>query len=138
MKSNTLKIHIARPIEEVFKFTTDSSKISLWFGHCIEEEIPSETPMRKGTILRNRAPGSEAWSEYKVTDYELNKKFVLSQVDDNYHVRYTYIPSLNGGGTDVIYEEWVENGELENLEPQSTMEKLKFVLENEISERSDV
>jgi len=79
MKENILKIHISRPLEEVWGFVLDSRNISKWFD-SIAEEIPSEVPARKGTTLKNRAPNSKIWNEYEVTDYELNKKFILSQV----------------------------------------------------------
>ena len=135
MKKNTLKINIERPVEEVFAFTTDSSKISQWFDSIVEE-ISSDIPMKSGTILKNRAPGSDEWKSYRVTDYVPNKTFTLSQVNGDYYVRYIYMPSIDG--TDLAYEEWTDNGELASIELQSTLENLKSILGNETSERSDV
>lgn len=135
MKKNILKVRIARSVEDVFNFTTDSSKISLWFD-SIAEEIPSETPLKRGTTLKNRAPDSKKWNEYEVAEFAPNEVFALSQIGGDYHVRYIYIPSSDG--TELTYEEWSDSGELSDVELQSTLEKLKSVLENETSERSDV
>ena len=79
MTENILKIQTDRSLSEVWDFITDSRNVSKWFD-SIAEEIPNESPWRKGTILKSRAPGSDTWNEYEITDYELNKKFVLSQL----------------------------------------------------------
>jgi uncharacterized protein YndB with AHSA1/START domain len=79
MKENTISIHINRPVEEVFVFSLDSSKLPLWF-ESISEEIPSEIPARLGTILKNRGHNSEKWSEYEITEFVPNTFFTWPQI----------------------------------------------------------
>ena len=40
-----------------------------------------------------------------------------------------YILTAVDGGTEIMYREWVDGGELGAPEPQSTLERLKQVLE---------
>ncbi|MCL1876768.1 hypothetical protein FWF74_01935 [Candidatus Saccharibacteria bacterium] len=42
----------------------------------------------------------------------------------------SYISIPFDGGTEMVYREWVDDGKLENPEPQSTLEKLKQILES--------
>ena len=79
MKENTISVFINRPVEEVFTFSLDSSKLPLWF-ESIAEEIPSEVPAKLGTILKNRGHNSDKWNEYEIVEFVPNKLFTLSQI----------------------------------------------------------
>ena len=135
IREHRLEIIIDRPIKDVFNFSFDSSKLPLWFD-AIAEEIPSEVPPRLGTILRNRNVGSKQWHEYKITTFTPEKMIELTQMNGNYHVQYIYTP-ISENATRLEYCEWVDDGEPDPIQP-STLEKLKFVLENEMSERSSI
>lgn len=121
MNSVKLNIFINKPVEELFAYTLDSNNTPKWFT-SIKEEIPSEIPVRLGSILKNRGYETENWNFYEITEFENNKTFTLSQIDDIYHVRYTF--TQKDDGTDFEYYEWVDEGEL--LQP-TTIETLKLL-----------
>ncbi len=129
MKENTLQVHIDRPVEEVFRYTLDSASLPKWFG-SIAEEIANETPVKLGTILRNRGYNSDEWNEVKVVEFVPNESFTLAQTDGAYRVQYKYVP--NDGGTDFTYYEWVGSGNLDSPTDQSVLEKLKSELEGDV------
>lgn len=68
------------------------------------------------------------WNEYVVTAIEQNKLFILRAMDGNYHVRYI-LRSISDTETEVEYYEWVIRGVLEQPFTQSSLEKLKIILE---------
>ena len=61
-------------------------------------------------------------------EFEKNKVFTLRQKDGNYRVRYTYKP-VGGNSTELTYFEWVEEGNLKNPFSQSTLNKLRSIME---------
>jgi uncharacterized protein YndB with AHSA1/START domain len=126
MREITLTIEINRSIEEVFTFTTNPQKTHLWIL-SIQEEVSNEFPPKIGTQYKNRSKNSD-WDFYKVIEYEPFKKFTLSDLKGNYHVRYTYT-KLGDDKTKMEYFEWMKHGELKNPFTQDTLENLKAVLE---------
>jgi len=88
MKENKIIILINRTIEDVFEFTTNPKNTHLWIP-SIQEEIAEEYPPKIGTQYKNRSQKSD-WNYYKVLEFELNKKFTLSDLNNNYYVRYSY------------------------------------------------
>ena len=52
----------------------------------------------------------------------------MSDLEENYHVRYTY-KKLNDGQTELEYSEWKEAGELKNPFTNELLQNLKAELE---------
>ncbi len=127
MQENKITIIINKPIEEVFEFTTNPKNTHLWIP-SISEEVAEEYPPKIGTQYKNRGDNSD-WDFYKVVDFQENKIFTLTDLDGNYHVRYTYC-KLSDSQTEMEYFEWMENGELSNPFTEDIIQKLKSVMES--------
>ena len=126
MRENKVTIIINRPIEDVFKFTTNPKNTHLWIP-SVQEEISDEFPPKMGTQYKNRSENSD-WNFYKVIENKPFKVFTLSDLEGNYHVRYTY-HKLNNNQTEMEYFEWMEDGELKNPFTQDILDNLKLVME---------
>jgi len=126
MKENKIIILINRTIEDVFEFTTNPKNTHLWIP-SIQEEIAEEYPPKIGTQYKNRSQKSD-WNYYKVLEFELNKKFTLSDLNNNYYVRYSY-KKLGDKQTKMEYYEWMKNGELKDPFTEDILQNLKSVLE---------
>lgn len=126
MKDKKLTVVINKPVSEVFEFTTNPANTAKWIdGIAIEET--NEMPPKLGTIYRNKGQ-SGTWNEYKMTEFEKDKMFVLSRLNGDYHVRYTFKP-VDNNGCDFEYYEWVDEGELDGTFSQEVLEKLKSIME---------
>lgn len=126
MKEKKLVIKINKPVSEVFAFTINPKNTPLWVASIAEEET-SEWPIKNGTIYKNRG-GDGKWSEYLISEFEANKRFVFSKKDSDYHVRYIFsevVPNT----TQIEYHEWVDNGELEVPFTIEELNELKAALE---------
>ena len=126
MKENNIIIIIDKPVKDVFEFTTNPKNTPFWID-SISEEVAEEYPPRIGTVYKNRSEGS-VWSFYKVTEFKKDAVFMLSDLEGNYFVRYTYTP-LDKNRTKMGYFEWVEKGELEKPFTHEILQKLKKVIE---------
>jgi len=126
MKENRITIIVNRPVNEVFEFSTNPKNTHLWSA-SIKEEITDEYPPKIGTMYKNRwdAPIRDT---YKVSEFEQDKLFTLSDLDENYHVRYTY-RALDDNKTEMEYFEWMANGDLSNPYTKDVLEKLKSIIE---------
>jgi len=128
MQNNKILIIINKPIEEVFEFTTNPMNTHLWIP-LIGEEVAEEYPPKIGTQYKNRDNNS-SWNYYKVSEFQNNRIFTLTDLLNNYHVRYTY-HKLNDNQTEIEYFEWMNKGELDNPLAENIMQKLKSVIESE-------
>jgi uncharacterized protein YndB with AHSA1/START domain len=126
MKENKITIIINRPIEEVFEFTTNPKNTPLWIP-SIEEEIAEEYPPKINTQYKNRGKDSD-WDFYKVSEFEEGKTFTLTDLDENYTVRYSY-KKINDNQTEMEYFEWMREGELSEPFTKDILLKLKSVME---------
>jgi uncharacterized protein YndB with AHSA1/START domain len=126
MKENKIAIIIDKPINEVFGFTTNPKNTHLWIP-SIKEEISEEYPPKIGTIYKNRGDSSE-WDVYKVLEFQVNKVFILSDLEENYHVKYSY-EKISDNQTEMEYFEWIKNGELEKPFTKDIIQNLKKVME---------
>lgn len=126
MRENKITVVIDKPIDTVFEFTTNPQNTHLWIP-SISEEIADEYPPKINTKYRNRGK-SDNWDEYKVVDFKQNEVFVLSDLEGNYFVKYTY-HKLDENKTEMEYFEWMTNGELSNPFTESILGNLKKVME---------
>jgi uncharacterized protein YndB with AHSA1/START domain len=127
MRENKVKITINRPVEEVFEFTTNPKNTHLWIP-SIQEELADEFPPKIGTQYKNRGE-SFNWDFYRVMEYHPPKIFTLSDLNGDYHVRYTY-KKLDDNTTEMEYFEWMEHSELKNPFTQDILDKLRSVMES--------
>jgi uncharacterized protein YndB with AHSA1/START domain len=127
MQENKITIAINKPIEEVFEFTTNPKNTHLWIP-SIDEEIADKYPPKSGTQYKNRGNDSD-WDFYKVVEFKKNKIFILTDLESNYHVKYTY-RKISDTQTEMEYFEWMENGELVNPFTDNIIQKLKSVMEH--------
>ena len=127
MQENKITVVINKPIEEVFEFTTNPNNTHLWIP-SIAEEVAGEYPPKIGTEYKNRGTDS-GWDFYKVIEFQDNEIFTLADLDDNYHVRYTY-RKINENETEMEYFEWMENGELRNPFREDIIQGLKSFMES--------
>ncbi len=126
MKENKIIIIIDKPVKEVFDFTTNPKNTPKWLA-SVSEEIAEEYPPKIGTVYKNRFKNSD-WNFYKVTEFQKNKIFTLSDPEGNYFVRYTYA-GLGENKTKMEYFEWMKKGELKSPFTKDILQKLKLVLE---------
>jgi uncharacterized protein YndB with AHSA1/START domain len=127
MQENKITITIDKPIDKVFEFTTNPKNTQLWIPSIVEE-IAEEYPPKIGTQYKNRGNASD-WDFYKVIEFQNNKLFILSDLEDNYHVKYTY-RKINDNQTEMEYFEWVKKGELSNPFTKDIIQKLKSIMES--------
>ena len=127
MQKNKITIIINKPIEEVFEFTTNPKNTHLWIPSIIEETSEIYPP-KINTRYKNRGKDSD-WDFYKVLELEDNKVFTLTDLDENYTVRYTY-EKLSDSQTKMEYFEWTKEDKLNNPFTKDILLKLKSVIEN--------
>jgi uncharacterized protein YndB with AHSA1/START domain len=127
MKENKITITINKPIDEVFKFTTNPKNTHLWIP-SIKEEVSEEYPPKINTKYKNRSKNYE-WDFYTVLELGENKVFTLIDSTENYLVRYSY-KKISENKTELEYFEWVKEGSLENPFTKEILEGLKEVMES--------
>ena len=114
-----------KPIDKVFEFTTNPQNTHLWIP-SISVEVSDEYPPKINTRYKNRGE-SDNWDEYKVVDIKKNEVFILSDLDENYFVKYTY-RKLGDNKTEMEYYEWMTNGELSKPFTESILGNLKKII----------
>jgi len=97
-----ISAHINRPLAEVFKYMADPTKLPEW-NSIVEEATASETPIRVGTRVQQRARflGRKIEWTLEVTEHELNKRFV-QKTEKPFPFAVTNTFEAEGGGTKVI------------------------------------
>ncbi len=130
MKQNILRISIERPIDDVFDYTINPANTPLWI-ESVSEEKTSAWPIELGTEYKNTSDGI-IWNSYKVSALAPNTLFQLTSIDGNFHVRYSY-KAESDTQTELEYNEWVENGEIECPFSQEPLEVLKQILEKQVT-----
>ncbi len=125
MRENKITVVIDKPIDKVFEFTTNPQNTHLWIP-SISVEVADEYPPKINTRYKNRGD-SDYWDEYKVVDIKKNEVFILSDLDENYFVKYTY-RKLDDNKTEMEYYEWMTNGELSKPFTESVLGNLKKII----------
>jgi uncharacterized protein YndB with AHSA1/START domain len=108
----TIETRISRPVDEVFGYVTDPSKLATWQTNTVSAAQEGDGPVGLGTRIRevHRGPGgTEAESIVEVSEYEPNRTFALRVVEGTpIHARITFGPI--GEGTHMRFR---VHGELE-------------------------
>ena len=134
MNEKKLIVVINKPVSEVFAFTINPKNTPKWIESMVTEQT-NEWPTRLGTIYRNQDREGN-WSEYIVTEFKENERFIFTKDDKNYSVRYIFTP-IGENATELEYYEVVEKGNIDKPFTQEILNKLKDVMENEILNEGD-
>jgi uncharacterized protein YndB with AHSA1/START domain len=94
---------IDKPVEQVWSFLTDFQNTPKWDIGVLETRQTSEGPAGLGTTFENIGPflGRSAVREYKVTEYEPNRRVTVKLITPAKFVKqaevsYTFEPVKNG------------------------------------------
>jgi uncharacterized protein YndB with AHSA1/START domain len=142
MIQHEVTVHLNKPVEQVFAFLTDTSKLSTWQSNLIKSEQLTEGPLRTGSRFREvrRINNKEEEIEGEITNLELNKRLeTKTATKPQAMVSYSLDPEQ--GGTRLRYKFiLVTSGLMRLMEPmiassikkgtQSDFETLKRILEN--------
>lgn len=142
MIQHEVTIHLNRPVEQVFAFLVDISKLSAWQSNLIKSEPLTEGPLRRGSRFREvrRIRGRESEIQGEITALEPNKRLETKTVTKpQAAVSYSLHPEQ--GGTRLQYKfVLVTSGLMRLLEPMiassikkesaEDFETLKRILEN--------
>lgn len=129
MNKNKLTV-TNRPVQDVFAFCINPANTPKWIDSIVVEQT-NEWPAKLGTIYKNQSKSGD-WSEYKVVEYEPNKKFTMVNTSDSYSVHYTFKP-ISSEATELEYYEQVDDGQLDSPFTRATLDKLKAVIEEDNS-----
>ena len=82
MIQHEVTLHLNRPIDQVFAFLVDTSKLSTWQSNLIKSEPLTEGPLRTGSRFREirRINNKEEEIEAEITALELNKRLETKTV----------------------------------------------------------
>ena len=85
--SGSAEVKIQRPVDEVFRILTD---VNQWpkINHGVTQAIqPQQIKVQEGSVFKESIaspiPGIKDWSnEWRVIEYEKNKKFVIAGIEE--------------------------------------------------------
>jgi hypothetical protein len=121
MKTNEIRITIDAEPKDVFEFTVEPKNTAKWIDTAGEEHINTEQ-IGLGTVYSNN------YGDLKVTDYERNKFFELTNEATSYCCSYTY-RKLEDDTTELTYFEYMQDGsELEDPMDRRHFEKLQEII----------
>jgi uncharacterized protein YndB with AHSA1/START domain len=137
MKHNEFVIEINKPVDEVFRFLLDPQNTPKWIDSVLKEET-NEWPTKLGSLYRNaikdpEVDGGVILNEYEITIFKQDQMLEFSLKNSKYHVKYSFKTIPNG--TELIYTEWVDDGEIEDPFTNDTMQKLKSIIEGTYIEK---
>ena len=142
MIQHEVTIHLNKPVEQVFAFLMDTSKLSTWQSNLIKSEQLTEGPLRTGSRFREvrRINNKEEEIQGEITALEPNKRLETKTVTKpQAMVSYSLDPEQ--GGTRLKYKfVLITSGMMRLLEPviassikkdtEADFETLKQMLEN--------
>jgi uncharacterized protein YndB with AHSA1/START domain len=142
MIQHEVTIHLNRPVEQVFAFLMDTSKLTTWQSNLIKSEPLTEGPLRTGSRFREirRINNKETEIQGEITVLELNK-CLETRTATKPQAMVSYSLDPEHGGTRLKYKfVLVTSGLMRLLEPMiaSSIKKdtvadfqtLKQILEN--------
>ena len=141
MIQHEVTIHLDKPVEQVFAFLMDTSKLATWQSNLIKSEQLTEGPLRAGSLFREvrRINNKETEIEGEITSLEPNRRLeTKTSTKPQAMVSYSLDPEQ--GGTRLKYKFiLVTTGLMRLLEPviassikkdtKADFETLKRVLE---------
>lgn len=142
MITHEVTIHLNKPVEQVFAFLMDTSKLVTWQSNLIKSEPLTEGPLRIGSHFREvrRLGNKETEIEAEITALEPNKRLETRTITKpQAMVSYSFDPEQ--GGTRLNYKFILEtSGLMRLLEPiiagsikkdsQADFETLRRIIEN--------
>ncbi len=142
MIQHEVTIHLNKPVEQVFAFLMDTSKLATWQSNLIKSEQLTEGPLRAGSRFREvrRINNKETEIQGEITSLEPNRRFeTKTSTKPQAMVSYSLDPEQ--GGTRLRYKFiLITNGLMRLLEPviassikkgtEADFETLKRMLEN--------
>ena len=142
MIQHEVTIHLNRPVEQVFAFLMDTSKLSTWQSNLIKSEQITDGPLQAGSHFREvrRLGRKESEIQGEITAFELNERFETRTLTKP-QVTVSYSFEKEDGGTRLKQRfVMLTSGFMRLLEPmiassikkesQSDFETLKRILEN--------
>jgi hypothetical protein len=142
MIQHDVTIHLNQPVEHVFAFLMDTSKLATWQSNLIKTEPLTEGPLRLGSRFREvrRLGRRESEFEGEITAFEVNRRFETKTLTKP-EVKVSYFFETENGGTR-LHQKFVmlTSGLMRLLEPMISksikketeldFETLKRILEN--------
>jgi len=142
MIQHEVTIHLKKPVEQVFAFLMDTSKLATWQSNLIKSEQLTDGPLRTGSRFREirRINNKETEIQGEITALETNKRLeTKTATKPQAMVSYSLNPEQ--GGTRLKYKFiLITSGLMRLLEPmiassikkdtEADFETLKRVLEN--------
>ena len=142
MIQHEVTIHLNRPVQQVFAFLVDTSKLSTWQSNLIKSEPLTEGPLRMGSRFREvrRLGRRETEIQGEITAFEPNKRLETKTVTKP-QAMVSYSLDPEHGGTRLRYKfVLITSGLMRLLEPmiassikkesEADFETLKQILEN--------
>jgi uncharacterized protein YndB with AHSA1/START domain len=141
MIQHEVTVHLDKPVEQVFAFLMDTSKLTTWQSNLIKSEQLTEGPLRTGSRFREirRINNKEEEIRGEITVLEPNKRLETKTVTlPQAMVSYSLDPEQ--GGTRLRYKfTLITSGMMRLLEPviassikkgsEADFETLKRILE---------
>ena len=141
MIQHEVTIHLNKPVEQVFAFLMDTSKLSTWQSNLIKSEPLTEGPLRMGSRFREirRINNKETEIQGEITALEPNKCLeTRTATKPQAMVSYSLAPEQ--GGTRLNYKfVLITSGPMRLMEPfmasaikkgsEADFETLKRILE---------
>jgi uncharacterized protein YndB with AHSA1/START domain len=141
MIQHEVTIHLNKPVEQVFAFLIDTSKLSTWQSNLIKSETLTEGPLRTGSRFREvrRINNKEEEIEGEITTLEPNKRLETKTVTKP-QATVSYVLDTEQGGTRLSYKFiLITSGPMRLMEPimanairkgsEADFETLKRILE---------
>lgn len=142
MIQHEVTIHLDKPVEQVFAFLMDTSKLTTWQSNLIKSEQLTEGPLRTGSRFREirKINNKQEEIQGEITALELNKRLETRTVTKpQAMVSYSLDPEQ--GGTRLRYKfTLITSGMMRLLEPviassikkdtEADFKTLKRLLEN--------
>ena len=119
MIQHEVTIHLNTPVEQVFAFLMDTSKLSTWQSNLIKSEQLTDGPLRTGSRFREvrRINNKEEEIQGEITALEPNRRLETKTVTKP-EAMVSYVLDPEQGGTRLSYKfVLTTNGPMRLMEP---------------------